>query len=340
MTVGHRLQSVNKLGIKFMINKPIFNDSDNLVEVSYFDDAGHPELNDDRYARQVNKHNSEGVIIEEAYLGLSGEPVLLKEGYTRVTYEIDSMGRVIEETYFGLLGEPILLEEGYARVSYKRDSLGRIVEEAYRGLSDEPILHKEGYAKRKWIFEGDDIYERELHFYGLLDEPVMKEGEGAVRTWKYADGHEIESCAYGLNNEPVLIKQCGYARRVTKITTLSPDERVVERLFFGVHGERVTSLLDGCAREFIRNMRQPSEGKEVFDERYFDIEGKPVLLKKFGYARRIILSNHPLKIRRTRTFGVNGEPLSDITSPMLGMEFRQKIAPSEQETQNGSCEDC
>ncbi|MEI7946005.1 MAG: hypothetical protein WCJ02_04885 [bacterium] len=304
-----------------MINKPIFNDKDNLVEVSYFDDAGHLAINDDGYARQVNKHNSEGLIIEETYLGLSGEPVLFKEGYTRVTYEIDSLGRVIEATYFGLSGEPVLLEEGYARVSYTRDSLGRIIEEAYRGLSDEPILHKEGYAKRKWIFEGDDIYERELRFFGLHDEPVMKEGEGAVRTWKYADGHEIESCTYGLNNEPVLAKQCGYARRVALFTAISPDERVVERLFFGVHGERVTSLLDGSAREFIRNMRQPSEGKEVSDERYFDLEGKPVLLKKCGYARRITLSNHSLHTRRTRTFGVNGAPLSDITSPMTGIEF-------------------
>jgi hypothetical protein len=322
--------------MKYMINKPIFNDSDNLVEVSYFDATGLPALNDDGYARQVNKHNSEGVIIEETYLGLSGEPVLLKEGYTRVTYEIDSAGRVIAETYFGLSGEPILLKEGYARISYTRDSLGRIVEEAYRGLSDEPILHKEGYAKKKWIFEGDDIYERELHFFGLHDEPVMKEGEGAVRTWKYADGHETESCAYGLNNEPVLIKQCGYARRVTKIATLSPDERVVERLFFGVHGERVTNLSNGCAREFIRDMRQPSEGKEVSDERYFDLEGNPMLLKGGGYARRITLSNDSLHTRRTRTFGVNGEPLSDITSVIPGIESRQEKAPFEQKTQDGS----
>jgi hypothetical protein len=326
--------------MEYMINKPIFNDSDNLVEVSYFDATGHPALNDDGYARQVNKHNSEGVIIEETYLGLSGEPVLLKDGYTRVTYEIDSMGRVSEETYFGLSGEPILLKEGYARISYTRDSFGRIVEETYRGLSDEPILHKEGYAKRKWIFEGDDIYEREIHFFGLHDEPVMKEGEGAFRTWKYADGHEIESCAYGLNNEPVLIRECGYARRVALFTAISPDERVVEFLYFGVNGERVTNLSDGCARLFIRNMRQPSEGKEVSDERYFDLTGNPMLFKRGGYARRITLSNHSLHTRRTRTFGVNGEPLSDITSPMPGMEFRQKIAPSEQETQNGSCEDC
>ena len=240
------------------------------------------------------------------------------------------MGRVSEETYFGLSGEPILLEEGYARISYTRDSLGRIVEEAYRGLSDEPILHKEGYAKRKWIFEGDDIYERELHFYGLYDEPVMKKGEGAFRTWKYADGHEIESCAYGLNNEPVLIKQSGYARRVALFTVISPDERVVERLFFGVNGERVTSLLDGCAREFIRNMRQPSEGKEVSDERYFDLTGNPVLLKKCGYARRVTLSNHLLNIRRTRTFAVNGAPLTDITTHMTGIEFCREKAPSEQ----------
>lgn len=120
-----------------------YDDRDNLVEQTHFDEQGQPTQNTDGVVTIKQRYDERGLVTEWSFLDERGRLVRQRsKGAAKVTFDYDDYGNTIESAYFDEQGQPVRNQSGYARINRQFDERDNLVEKAYfdeQGKSVRPL---------------------------------------------------------------------------------------------------------------------------------------------------------------------------------------------------------
>jgi len=309
----------------------VWNDADDLVELTELDATGALIENGEGFARRVLAFNERGQPIEARYYDASGNIAPRHDGGAiwRTTY--DERGLVISEASFDAENRPVASVHGYAVTRNKYDRLRNLVEVARFGADGRPCVDDRGVSvERSRYDENDDLVE--VSYFDADGAPAMLGGEYATRRVRndarglvveeeYLDGHGsrairkdgyaavryvrdrnddvVEESYFGQHDEPKVVPG-GYAK---KKTTYDGHRKPIEISLFGATGAPRAGI-DGWAIE-----------RSTFDETglivrrdHFDPDGRPVLTKS-GAASTTLTYDERGNLIEEMALGLDGKPI-------------------------------
>lgn len=98
-----------------------FDDSGNLIDVTYFDPAGKPATMADGVHHRVNKYDERGYRIHENAYGIDGKPASAKGAVPEAECKYDNRGNMLEQTGLDGFGRPADNLNGVHRIVYAYD---------------------------------------------------------------------------------------------------------------------------------------------------------------------------------------------------------------------------
>jgi YD repeat-containing protein len=270
-------------------------------------------------------HDDRGNTIGGDCLMANGQPVISM----RVKYDADD--RPIEDTYFDRTGHPAVGPLGGFRTTLTHDAEGNGTDLAFFDESGKATSSNEGYHRKISKFErGREVRTEYQDGDGKL--VAIKGGYAAIDRTFDAQGNEVRTAYFGLDNRPVANRNEGFAivlttfdacGRATEKRFLDEDERPVrskkgyahlrqaydesnnvnEETYLDESGQPIRSV-DGYARV----TRKFDRHRNVIDERYFDEQGKALLLKGAYAEHKSRYDDHNALVEEA-FLGAGGEPV-------------------------------
>jgi hypothetical protein len=245
------------------------------------------------------KYDEDDRPIEEMYFDRDGHPTIGPIGGFRMTLAYDAEGNITEMAFFDEHGKAMPGNEGYHRRISKFES-GREVRTEYQDGDGKLVAIKGGYAAIERTFDAQGNEVRTTYF-GIDNQPVPNRNEGFAikRTSFDACGRETEKRFLDGHERPVRSKK-GYAHLRQ---AYDESNNVNEETYLDESGQPIRSV-DGYARvtrEFDRN-------RNIIDERYFDERGKALLLKGVYAQHKSRYDDHNALVEEV-FLGASGEPV-------------------------------
>ncbi len=101
---------------KWAISRMEYDNRDNKISESYFDEKDQPTLSSEGYHKCIVKYDKQDRRIEVAYFGTDGKPILVNN-YHKETYKYaENSDNVIEQALFGTTGKPVECAGGWHKV--------------------------------------------------------------------------------------------------------------------------------------------------------------------------------------------------------------------------------
>ena len=238
------------------------------IEEMFFDDKGHPCLNDYYYAISKSKYNEWGQEIESCSYDAHGKPVMANDEYFCVKMSYDKNGNPTGFAAYDTNNSPCYTKDGFSSWQTVYNNSHFPIEETYYGIDGKLCLRKEGYSKviNVWNDQNQLVEEQ---FYGTDGKPCLKEGGLSIVRYAYDErGNKCEESYYGTKGEPIV---CGnnYHR---KRTIFNDRGDVLENSFYDIH-DKPCMIGNGYA---YRCYTYDSKGNQTTAE-YFDNNRKPCL---------------------------------------------------------------
>lgn len=254
------------------------------------------------YARQFEV-DSLGRVVRMEYLNKEGKPTQGYMGLSAMTYTYDLFGTVIELAYWDIDGKPLVTESGWSKCVRKSDQYGNVAEYRYLGPNREPCLSVwYNYAGAKQTFDdkGDLVV---VEHFGVDGKPCMKNELGAKVVRKYNKlGLIIEEASYDTLGNLCIV---GWEQCAIKRTKYDSKGREIEYAGFGLNGEPVMMKERQCHRTTTEY--SSDRNTETTIESFYDTEGKPCI-SVYGCSKLITKVNTTKKQIEITCWGINGEP--------------------------------
>ncbi len=240
----------------------------------YRDGALRPTVEKESGAASIKYQYENGRQVQVRFFGVNGEPVL-RNGYGCASWRNEyENGRLSARYYYGPNGKLLARNDtGYAVIRYTYDGQGRRETIRYYGENQEPVIHNE-YACAGFKYEYDGAgNEWKMFFLGPDGENMLRgDGYGFAYTEKnYNDeGVLTGERFFGLNDEPMLWKERGYASFKFE---LNEDGSKKEAHFYDEHDNPTRRNDYGYATVLYT---YDDEGR-LESERYRDERGRPVI---------------------------------------------------------------
>ncbi|MDR3261102.1 MAG: toll/interleukin-1 receptor domain-containing protein, partial [Tannerella sp.] len=216
--------------------------------------------------------NEEGGIIRKEFKRHNGDDAVGAcdaDSIWGFEYCLDSLGRPVEIYYSGYDGQHLPAKTGVMGRKYDYDIYGNICRAEYVGKDNKSVLNQ-----RFWSDKNGNIIEKA--YFGMDGNPCLAENSGYAKwTRKYNKrGNQIEETYFGIDGNPCLNNDS------VAIWTAKYDERgnQIEEAYFGIDG-------NPCLKYRVAKWtaKYDERGNQI-EEAYFGIDGNPCL--KYGdYAK-------------------------------------------------------
>ena len=245
------------------------------------------------------KYDADDRPIEDTYFDRTGHPAVGPLGGFRMTLAHDAEGNITDMAFFDENGKAMSGNEGYHRRISKFES-GREVRTEYQDGDGKLVAIKGGYAAIDRTFDAQGNEVRTAYF-GLDNRPVPNRNEGFAikRTSFDACGRETEKRFLDEHEHPVRSKK-GYAHMRQ---AYDESNNVNEETYLDESGQPIRSV-DGYARV----TREFDRHRNIIDERYFDEQGKALLLKGAYAEHKSRYDDHNALVEEA-FLGASGEPV-------------------------------
>lgn len=129
-----------------------YDDEDNVIEWSYFDDQGRPVNNSLGFHRDSVKFDDRGQVVEVSHLGPDGKRVNRREGYAQAKITFDG-DKEIRRVYLDADGKPPA-DLSYAERRREYDRSGNLERETFYDGAGKPKEQADGYVGIQNIYDG------------------------------------------------------------------------------------------------------------------------------------------------------------------------------------------
>jgi hypothetical protein len=130
----------------------MYDNDDNLIQVTYVGEDGSPVSNELGWAICVNQFDDNGNCIHESFYDSENKPVITQGGFSSWEAEYDKLGNKTVVRLFGTKGERVLHYDGYSAWSAQYKN-GKRIKESYFSVDGTAIpIGKSGivYAKAEY----------------------------------------------------------------------------------------------------------------------------------------------------------------------------------------------
>lgn len=229
-----------KLAINRLISRSKYDNFDNLIESSLYDNSGEATnyMGVHRYEYVYNSRNQQ---IEERHYGKDGK-LTISQDYSKCAIficEYNDKGEIVKKSYFGTDNKPCKCDEGWSSATNEYDVYGNIIKQCFFGVDGEPTDPKEmvpiGIAKYdKW---GNLIYVAAQDNKGNF---IIHPNNGwAIARNEYDDRNNRISESYFDENDSPMKGKDGYHKAVYKYDAL---DRQIEFSYFGISNEPISCM--------------------------------------------------------------------------------------------------
>lgn len=184
--------------------KYIYNSRNQLTEGRYYDTMGKLTLSlEYRYAIVKNEFDQKGNCIKRSYYNTDENPCICTEGWSSATYEYDQFGNITKQCFFDVTGAPTdpnyMVPVGIADY----DTRGNCIYLAAQDGHGKFINRPDGWAIMRAEYDDKNNMTMKAYF-NAQDKPVLCDGYHKV-TWKYDKLNRcVETAYYGTDNQPIL----------------------------------------------------------------------------------------------------------------------------------------
>lgn len=262
-----------KLAVRKLDTRMKYDDLDNLIEMTYYDDLGHPaEEIDEGYHKVTNKYDSNNLRIETTYYGKDGKLKNLKGSqYAVQKNEYDERGNNISVIFFNHNGE--------------------------RG-SDELNVHK-------YFNQFDKVTNLRNHqiSFGIDGKPIVSNGiapEGRVEYDKR--GNTTKIICYDGYGKPINGEQGWHSMRCV----YDASDLNTEIMYFSVDGKPLRPAGLG----YHKKVNTFNSMRMLESESYYDEAGKKVILPK-GYHKIKYKYNSQNQRTEIAYYGLDDRPVDN-----------------------------
>ncbi|MBI5533991.1 MAG: protein kinase [Deltaproteobacteria bacterium] len=284
-----------------------YDDRGQLVQESWFDDAGAPAGVERGAAAVRTKRDDHGRVIEWIYFDGAGKPVRTRSGYAMIRTNRDPRGRQVDWAYFDGEGKRVTTTDGYAISRAVHDERGLRVESTFHDENDKLVLNAEGIAvvKRTYDARARQLSEK---YFGADNAPKVSRGGAAGMTYAYDERDLVV--------ERVMTDTEGKPSKGYLIARYKFDDRG-NRIEFAVVDSSGEPGMNTDNFSFERSKRD--ERGRVVEASWFDKADKPVVHKSKGGAtirykyddhgikREEVVMDVAGKVVRTRRYDATGK---------------------------------
>lgn len=250
----------------------------------YYDAEGNLTLRSDLgCAVQQFEYDDSGNKCAEYYYGTDRQPILRQDtGYAAVKYQNDEEGKRNDVRFYGLDGLLTVSEKNHcAGINYEYDEKANRVTIKYIGTDGGLMVRGDlGYAKIELTYDSYGNVESGT-FWDENEEPILNQDVGYFMFDNtYIGRLWTETRYYDYFGCPVLHKDTGYAQIRNEYSDI--DGRLLSQSFYDVDGQPVVSKKYGCAR-----MTFTYDGfGNLTETRYYDANDRLACRSDLGYAMR------------------------------------------------------
>ena len=282
------------------------------IEEMFFDDKGHPCLNDYHYAISKSKYNEWGQEIETCSYDAHGKPVMANDEYFCIKMSYDENGNPTGFAAYDTNNSPCYTKDGFSSWQTEYNNSHFPIEETYYGIDGKPCLRKEGYSKviNVWNNQNKLVEER---FYGTDGKPCLKEGGLAMVKYSYDErGNKCEESYYGTKEEPILCVNNYHRKR----TIFNDRGNILEESFYDIH-DKPCIIGNGYA---YRCATYDNKGNQITIE-YYDIKKKPCLSDEGMHILKMESDDNG-NITQMISYDEKGNIMTDKSGcPIVTMEY-------------------
>jgi hypothetical protein len=248
-----------------------YDNSGNVVRLSYFDTSGKPMNNHFGVQEIATFYSAANMCVQEAYFDEFGRPCVNRDKIHSTVYGRDGLGRIVQLSNYGVDGKPVktTVEDVYM-VKSKYDEYGRKVSDSYWSDSVTRMPHWDGSYGSVTKYNED----------GLVVEYASLDANGAP--FRTADGSSVMRLVYdssGLLAERRFLHKNVLVQRVDGLTTNysivkyahDQDARVSELSFWGADGLPADAGIFAGDSTVAHRINFIYRGSRVVETRYFKI---------------------------------------------------------------------
>lgn len=292
-----------------LIERYKYDDRDNLIEYSVYNQEGKPTVETNNIHKYTQKFNNRNQCIEICYYNTKGELSPYSDhNYCIQRSEYNERGMNIKTSYFDKSGKPAIYygssDGSYSSLQSEYDVYGRVIRQLFfdkQGLPTDPkVMVPEGVVNYdKW---GNMIYiascdgkgnlipnpqtgwsvQRSEYdsrgnilwfsFFNEKDKPILCRAGYHKKVKTYSKSNKQESESYfDVSNKPMLVE--GYHKELTKY---DENNLLVERSYYGISGKAVDN-----AYGYSRLVYSYNDDQTPRDRKYYTVSGKMVLHQQY-----------------------------------------------------------
>ena len=290
-----------------------YDNQGNVIKEEYFDEEGRATATKEGGYASYKSEYEKGLWKESRYYDAQGNLTLRNDtGYALIRLEYDEYGQDKAVRYFGTDESPVISTEYHcACEQYLYDERGNLTDITYLDVDDTLMIRSDlGYARVHMEYDDRDQI-REVSYYDTAGKPALCKDKGyASYTNEYDGGKWVSSRYYDQTGGMILRSDTGYAM-ITLGYNAYGD--CMEEHYYGINEEPVISTKYHCAsriweRDALGNMvdlyykglenelivrsdlgyahihKEYDEQGNSISESYYDVEEKPTVCKKGGFA--------------------------------------------------------
>lgn len=247
-----------------------YDDLDNVIESSYFNNTGNPVDCADGYHREVRKYNSRNQCTDVEFYSVNGN--LVNAGNNKcavIKREYDARGNKISETFFNSDGNRGTDHLKVHKYFNQYDKLtNQLSHQISFGADGKPIVANNIAAEGKLEYDKRGNIVKLLCFDGYGKKANGRNGWHETRFDYNSSGERISEAYYNLEGQPVEDQISGYHKTTTSYNSM----RMPESQSFYNKSDKLTCVSAGYAtiKTKYNNQNQRTEIS------YYGVNGKPV----------------------------------------------------------------
>lgn len=126
-----------------------------------------------KYSYLEREYDNKDNVVWESYFNENEKPMLGKDGYHKVVYTYTESNKNETESYFGVDGKPMLVD-GYHQIRNKYNDNNLAIEYSFFGKNGNPVNSTYGFSKLVWTYNDDQSY-RDRKYYDVAGKVLLQQ---------------------------------------------------------------------------------------------------------------------------------------------------------------------
>ena len=246
----------------------VFDENGNTVQETYYDVTGGVGPNKNGIITVRKEYNEAKKVVKQSFFDENGAPMLV-DGRCQVVQDYDENGNLTSEIQLDGDGARMLNEDGWCEHRTVFDDNRQKVSERYLGVDGEPVLFKDNYSGIDRVFDDNGNTVQETYYDATGSVGPNKSGIVIVRK-EYNEAKKVVRQAYfDKDGAPMLV-----AGRCQVVQDYDEYGNMSSEILLDGEGARMLGADGWCEHRTVFDDR-----KQKISERYFGVDGEPVLFK-------------------------------------------------------------